>query len=335
MRLARVFGDGLESDLAFYKDDGILRLAGIQVVHRRLAYSAAPLYPPLTNNTLDYLPPLGIGYEQALFLEDLGESLLALAADAASEEVGSEEPDEHDSPLIPHERALLDIPVPMPKKVICLAGNYAEHIAEGGGKVARKDKTFPFFFMKPPTTTIRPSGAAVALPQCSPDFIDWEVELVVVIGKHVKMADPDEAAEAIAGYTVGLDMSNRRLRLNPKREKQSRAEFHEWLCGKWHDGFAPIGPCVVAADQYFDPMNAGIRLSVNGQLMQESNTSNMIFDVFELVSYASSIMTLEPGDLIMTGTPSGVGDSRGIYLKRGDVIEATIDGIGTLKAPIG
>jgi 2-keto-4-pentenoate hydratase/2-oxohepta-3-ene-1,7-dioic acid hydratase in catechol pathway len=156
----------------------------------------------------------------------------------------------------------------------------------------------------------------------------------VVIGTYAKDISPDDADEVIAGYTIGLDMSNRQLRLNPNRIEQSRTAFHEWLCGKWHDGFAPIGPCIVPNDETFDPTEVDISLAVNGQVMQQSNTSNMVFDVYEIVSYASKIMTLEPGDMIMTGTPSGVGAARGIYLRSGDHISATIEGIGTLEVEI-
>jgi 2-keto-4-pentenoate hydratase/2-oxohepta-3-ene-1,7-dioic acid hydratase in catechol pathway len=228
----------------------------------------------------------------------------------------------------------LDIPIPMPNKVICLAVNYAEHAAETGGKTLAKSETFPFFFMKPPSTTVRASRSGVALPDNSPDSIDWEVELTAVIGTYAKNVSPEEAKTVIGAYTVGLDMSNRKLRLNPKRAQQDRTAFHEWLCGKWHDGFAPIGPCIVAADGDFDPTSRGISLSVNDEMMQDSNTRNMNFDVYELVSYASQIMTLEPGDIVMTGTPSGVGVSSNRFLKRGDKIAASVEGIGVLEATI-
>ncbi|MHB0878133.1 MAG: fumarylacetoacetate hydrolase family protein [Anaerolineae bacterium] len=325
MRLTRIVSDHGESELAFYYDDEVVPVSVVQSLQRQFVYGGTPLYGPLGDNPLALLPPNWSAFRQACLLDGLATA--SLEAD--------EDEDEQMAPIsIPMDEVIFDTPVPMPNKVICLAGNYAEHIAEGGGKVTPKEKTFPFFFMKPPTTTIRASGTGVALPQQSAEYIDWEIELTVVIGDYLKYVSPEEAREGIAGYTVGLDMSNRRLRLNPDRLQQDRTAFHEWLCGKWHDGFAPIGPCVVAADEGFDPTNADLELTVNGDVMQKSNTSKMVFDVYELVSYASSVMTLEPGDLIMTGTPSGVGDSRNRYLRSGDVIEATIEGIGTLVAHI-
>ena len=317
MRLCRLISDTNQIQLGFFYDDYVIPAITVHEALRIAAYGAIPLFPSPDDNTLKYLPPNWDNYRLLNYLATMADTLA------------------HEEDLqVPLEDVYFDIPVPMPNKVICLAGNYAEHIAESGGKAAKKEETFPFFFMKPPSTTIRASGTAVALPATSPDFIDWEVELVAVIGSYVKDIPVEQAKDAIAGYTIGLDMSNRRLRLNPNRVQQDRTAYHEWLCGKWHDGFAPIGPCIVAADDEFDPMNCAISLAVNGEVMQDSNTKNMVFDVYELVSYASKIMTLEPGDLIMTGTPSGVGDARGRYLKSEDRIEASIEGIGTLKVQI-
>jgi 2,4-diketo-3-deoxy-L-fuconate hydrolase len=289
----------------------------VQRINHLAAYGALPLLPNPSPDLLDYLPPNWANYQILRQLE------LLAGLDEADEDL-----------RISVDEVWMDIPVPMPRKLLCLAGNYEEHVREGGGKPADKESTFPFFFMKPPTTTVRPTGSAVALPAFSPEHIDWEVELTVVIGTYAKDISPDDADEVIAGYTIGLDMSNRQLRLNPNRIEQSRTAFHEWLCGKWHDGFAPIGPCIVPNDETFDPTEVDISLAVNGQVMQQSNTSNMVFDVYEIVSYASKIMTLEPGDMIMTGTPSGVGAARGIYLRSGDHISATIEGIGTLEVEI-
>lgn len=317
MRLCRLISDTNQVQLGFFYNDYVVPAAAVHEMLRTAAYGTAPLLPPPHDNPLKYLPPNWDNYRLLNYLATMADTL------------GDEE-----DLQVPLENVYFDTPVPMPNKVICLAGNYAEHIAESGGKAVKKEETFPFFFMKPPSTTIRASGTAVALPATSPDFIDWEVELVAVIGSYVKDISPEQARDIIAGYTIGLDMSNRRLRLNPKRVQQDRTAYHEWLCGKWHDGFAPIGPCIVAADDEFDPMNRAISLAVNGEVMQDSNTKNMVFNVYELVSYASKIMTLEPGDLIMTGTPSGVGDARGRYLKSEDHIEASIEGIGTLEVQI-
>lgn len=317
MKLCRIIDDQGRSRLGLYHDDYVVPATIAHEVYRQAGYGASPLFPPPGDNALDWLPPNWANYA-------LMDALATIA-----EQVGDE-----DEMIIPIDEVYFDIPTPMPNKVICLAGNYSEHIREGGGQVAEKARTFPFFFMKPPTTTIRASGSGVATPATSPDFIDWEVELVVVMGAYTKDVTPEEARKMIAGYTVGLDMSNRRLRLNPDRAEQERTAFHEWLCGKWHDGFAPVGPCIVPADDDFDPMDCRISLSVNGELMQDSNTGAMVFDVYELVSHASRIMTLEPGDMIMTGTPSGVGAARDRYLRPNDLLEATIEGIGTLEVSI-
>ncbi len=313
MRLCRIKHHDAPSSPAFYYDDYVVPVPVLSALNFSAAYGGMPLFPEPSGDLLSSLPPNWPSFKVLQHLE--------LLADFS----------EDSDLMVPLDDLWLDTPIPMPKKVICLAGNYAEHISEGGGKPVGKDQTFPFFFMKPPTTTIRPGGTAVALPATSPDHIDWEVELTVVIGEYVKDISPEEADDAIAGFTVGLDMSNRRLRLNPDRIQQDRTAFHEWLCGKWHDGFAPIGPCIVPNDGELDPSELEITLSVNDEVMQASNTGNMVFDVYELVSYASKIMTLEPGDIIMTGTPSGVGAARDLYLKSQDHIQATIEGIGTLE----
>ena len=313
MRLCRIHQGFEDVVLAFYYDDYAVPVQAVYGLYRGLGYGSAPLFPCPKGNPLAYLPPNWEAFGHLSLLAGLAE----MTGDDEELRVSLDE-------------TWLATPIPLPNKVICLAGNYAEHVEEGGGTPPGKEETFPFFFMKPPSTTVRPAGSAVALPGNSPDHIDWEVELGVVIGSYVKNITPDEADEAIAGYTIGLDMSNRRLRLNPNRKDSDRVAFHEWLCGKWHDGFAPIGPCLVPAEEDFDPMDLDISLSVNGEVMQDSNTENMIFDVWELVSYASQIMSLEPGDIILTGTPSGVGDAKGRYLKQGDLIEATIESIGTL-----
>jgi len=320
VRLCRISNELGSTVLGLYHDKYVIPINTLHYVYNNTGYSALPLIPCPGDNPLPFLPPHWSNLRHLQWLDNVAEVIEARGAET------------QESISISIEEALIDIPVPMPNKLLCLAGNYAEHVAESGGKPLGKTDTFPFFFMKPPTTTVRPSGSVVALPETSPDNIDWEVELTVVIGAHAKNIEPEDARHVIAGYTIGLDISNRRLRLNPNRVEQPNTGFFEWLNGKWHDGFAPIGPCIRVADDAFDPTSADISLSVNGQKMQDSNTSNMVFNVYELVSYASKIMTLEPGDLMMTGTPSGVGASREIYLRSGDHLEATIQGIGTLEA---
>jgi len=225
------------------------------------------------------------------------------------------------------------VPVANPKKVILLAGNYAEHIREQGGQAAEREQTFPYFFWKPPSTTLTNPGDPIVLPAISPEHVDWEAELGVIIGRQARNVPEHKALEYVAGYTVCNDVSDRNFKLQPKRQLRERDRFFDWLHGKWHDTFLPMGPCVLAAGPDVDPQQMAIRLRVNGKAMQDGSTSQMIFPVAALISILSSFMTLERGDIISTGTPSGVGHGRKppIYLRAGDVVEAEIEGIGVLR----
>jgi len=224
-------------------------------------------------------------------------------------------------------------PIQRPGKILCLAGNYMEHIKEGGRAFAGKEKMAPRVFMKPSTTIIG-NGDSIMLPKIG-NKIDWEAELAVVIGKKGKYIKSEDAYDYIAGYTIMNDVSERELIIeNDYREPSEWNKFFDWLNGKWMDTFAPMGPCLVTKDEIPDPHDLGIRLKVNGQIKQDSNTGNMIFSIPELVEFISRIMTLEPGDIIATGTPEGTGHAIGQFLKNGDVVEVEIDGIGMLKSPV-
>jgi len=188
--------------------------------------------------------------------------------------------------------------------------------------------------MKPPSTTLTHPGDPVILPRISPDHIDWECELGVVIGRRCRGVPEDTALDYVAGYTVVNDISDRRFQPNPNRTPRDRDRFFDWLHGKWHDTFCPMGPCILTADTVDDPQALSLQLSVNGELKQDGSTAEMIFPVAAIVSFLSQLVTLEPGDIIATGTPSGVGSPSGTYLKPGDVIRATISGIGTLENPV-
>ncbi len=229
--------------------------------------------------------------------------------------------------------AKIKAPIARPGKILCLAGNYAEHIREAGRDVAGKEKMAPRVFMKPATCVIG-HGDTIKIPKVG-NKIDWEAEMGVVIGKQGKYIKADEAYEYIAGYTVVNDVSERELIIEADREPSEWNNFFDWLNGKWMDTFAPMGPCIVTKDEISDPQNLGIRLKVNDKIKQNSNTGNMIFNIAELVEFASRIMTLEPGDVIATGTPEGVGSSTGEFLKDGDLVEVEIDEIGILKNPVG
>jgi 2,4-didehydro-3-deoxy-L-rhamnonate hydrolase len=238
------------------------------------------------------------------------------------------------SARVPTAKAHLLVPIPRPSKILLLAGNYAEHIREGGGVAAERAETFPYVFMKPPTTTLTDPGQPVKIPTISPGAIDWELELAVVIGRKAKGVKEADALSVVAGYTVVNDISNRKFRPNPGRKKREKDVFFDWLHGKWHDGFCPCGPCVTSADAVPDPQALEMKLSVSGQVKQDASTELMVFPVAALIEFISSFVTLEPGDIISTGTPSGVGNATGTYLKPGDVMEASIAGIGTLVTPL-
>lgn len=226
------------------------------------------------------------------------------------------------------------VPIPRPAKLFLLAGNYADHIKEGGGVAAERAETFPYVFMKPPTTTLTDPGQPVKIPTISPNHIDWELELAVVIGRKCKGVKEADALQHVAGYTVINDISNRKFKPNPGRKQREKDSFFDWLHGKWHDSFCPCGPCITSADAIADPQKLAMKLSVNGKTKQDASTGLQIFPVAAVIDFISSFVTLEPGDIISTGTPAGVGNTTGDYLKAGDRIEASIASIGTLNSPV-
>src|SRR5205085_1659974 len=193
----------------------------------------------------------------------------------------------------PAANARLHAPIPDPSKIVCIGLNYRDHAIEGGKAIP----TEPVVFAKFPNTLVG-HGSAIHLPAIS-QKVDYEAELVVVIGRKAKQVEESEALQYVAGYTIGHDVS--------ARDWQFRGDERQWTVGKTFDTFAPMGPHLVTADEVPDPQNLPIRLRLNGQVMQESNTKEFIFSVPVLIAHLSKIMTLEPGDLIFTGTPKGVG----------------------------
>ncbi len=222
-------------------------------------------------------------------------------------------------------------PIPKPNKLLLLAGNYAKHIEEGGENAVERAQTYPYVFMKPASTTLNRHGGEIPIPAVSPDNIDWECELGVVIGKKVKDVSEAEALDFVAGYTVVNDISDRDFRPNPNRKERSRDKFFDWQHGKWHDGSCPVGPCIATPATISDPQNLPLKLTVNGEVHQDASTALQIFPVAAVIEFISSFVTLEPGDIISTGTAAGVGHAKGIHLKAGDQVEASIGGIGILK----
>jgi len=210
-------------------------------------------------------------------------------------------------------------PVPDPEKVICIGLNYADHAAESGSPIPDE----PVVFNKFPTA-VSAHGDAIVLPKLS-SKVDYEAELVVVIGRQGRHIPREEAFEYVAGYTCGHDVS--------ARDWQLAKPGGQWLLGKTFDTFAPFGPELVTGDEVGDPSSLDIRLRLNGETMQHSNTDQLIFPIDRLVAYISGVCTLRPGDVIFTGTPPGVGFARKppVLLKPGDAVEVEIEKIGVLR----
>ena len=222
-------------------------------------------------------------------------------------------------------------PVPRPNKLLLLAGNYAKHIEEGGEIAVERAQTYPYVFMKPASTTLNRHGGEIPIPVVSPDNIDWECELGVVIGKKAKGLSEAEALDYVAGYTVVNDISDRGFRPNPNRAERDRDKFFDWQHGKWHDGSCPVGPCVACPESIPDPQVLPLKLTVNSEVHQDASTAMQIFPVAAVIEFISSFVTLEPGDIISTGTAAGVGHAKGVHLQAGDQVEARIEGIGVLR----
>ena len=216
----------------------------------------------------------------------------------------------------------IQAPIDNPEKIICIGLNYADHAAESGMPIPDE----PIVFSKYSSSIIGPDENIVA-PSASSQ-VDYEVELVVVIGKRGRNIPEEDALDHVAGYMVGHDVS--------ARDYQLEKPGAQWMMGKTFDTFAPIGPDLVTTDDVPDPHNLGIRCILNGETVQDSNTSQLIFDVPKLVAYLSHVLTLAPGDLIFTGTPPGVGMGREpqLWLKHGDHVICEIDGLGRLENPV-
>lgn len=208
-------------------------------------------------------------------------------------------------------------PVPRPGKIVCVGLNYRDHAAETGKPVP----TEPVLFAKFANSVVA-DGATVAIPAATNE-VDWEAELGVVVGRRATRVDVADALDHVAGYTCLNDLSARDLQRSTS----------QWTRGKAIDGFLPMGPCLVTADEVPDPQNLAISCTVNGTLAQRSNTREMVFGVAELVSFISQTMTLDPGDVIATGTPPGVGMARTPpwFLRPGDEVVVEIERLGRLS----
>lgn len=213
-------------------------------------------------------------------------------------------------------------PIPNPEKVICIGLNYVDHAKEGGSPIPSEPIVFSKF-----SSAIGAPGDPIVLPRSSAE-VDYEAEFVVVIGRSGRHISKERALEHVAGLCCGNDIS--------ARDWQLRKPCGQWLLGKSFDSFAPYGPALVTIDEVAEPGNLRIQLRLNGKTMQDSNTSELIFPIEELVAYVSDVCTLTPGDLIFTGTPAGIGATRKppVFLQAGDTLDVEIEHLGTLRNPV-
>lgn len=246
-----------------------------------------------------------------------GEDSLAMAREAAEFALQHGNSDSEPKMVYSRSEVKLAAPVPKPGKIICVGHNYREHILE----MKREIPPYPVIFAKFANTVIGPEDPIPYFPITQK--LDYEAEFTFVMGKRARNVKQDEALDYVAGYTIVNDVSARDL--------QSRTL--QWLQGKTLDGSAPMGPWLITRDELQNPHELEIFLTVNGEERQRSNTKNLVFNVNFLVEFLSGIMTLEPGDVICTGTPGGVGVARDpqIFLKDGDVVRVEVERIGALE----
>jgi 2,4-diketo-3-deoxy-L-fuconate hydrolase len=263
----------------------------------------------ILNDTQYSVAAFGEDYDEAFFAND---GLARLAAFVQT--------NEGQLPVVAASERL-GPPVARPSKILCIGLNYADHAQETGATPPAE----PVLFMKSTTAYVGPNDDII-IPKNSTKT-DWEVELAVVIGKRASYVEEAEALEYVAGYVLHNDVSEREFQLE---------RSGTWDKGKGCDTFAPVGPFLATPDELGDIDNLRLWLTVNGQMMQDGTTANLIFKIPFLISYVSQFMTLLPGDIISTGTPAGVGlgFKPPIYLKPGDVVELGIDGLGTSRQQV-
>lgn len=275
-------------------------------------------------------PRPGLHLEKRIVLLDDYATLLEVieAGDTALAALRAAHSDADTRPGIDFNLDQLLAPIPRPRKnIFCVGMNYAAHARESliAKGLEPKLPEHAVFFTKPPTAVNHPTGEIVIDPAVSSN-LDWEVELGVVIGRGGKNIRREDAMQHVWGYTVINDVSARDL----------QTRHQQFFKGKSLDGSCPMGPCIVTADEIANPHTLLVRLRINGEIKQESSTSDLIFDIPTLIEVLSSGMTLEPGDIIATGTPEGVGFARtpAEFLRPGDMMETEIEGIGVLRNPV-
>ena len=219
-------------------------------------------------------------------------------------------------------------PLLYPGKILCAGANYFDHLAEMGMPGAKKEDQRLFFFMKPPRNAVVGPGKTVHMPIGTQAF-DWEIELAAVIGRSARNVSVQDALSHVAAYTVAIDFSAR----DHNRAPETFYKL-DWVAGKANDTCCPLGPRLVPASAIPNPQDIGLKLWVNGELKQDGRSNQMIFSIAEQIATASRIMTLDPGDVLLTGTPAGVGVPKQTFLKVGDEVDAEIEGIGRLSVTI-
>ena len=255
--------------------------------------------------------PLGLTADEVLRCYDLASEFVRFASDAV---------DGGQLPMVSRDDVKIEAPVPRPSKIICIGLNYLDHVKESGAEIPKSPLIFSKF-----NTCVAASEVPIALPASS-EQVDFEAELAVVIGRHAKNIKLADAMDHVFGYTNFNDVSARDMQFADG----------QWQRGKSCDTFAPFGEFVATKDEVPDPHSLRIQFRLNGETMQNSNTNQLIFKIPELVEYLSRSITLEPGDIIATGTPPGVGFARKppVFLSDGDVCEVEIDGLGILINPV-
>lgn len=277
----------------------------------RLRGAQAPRLAVLVGDDLQEVPGPEGALDIAHILRGRSEALASIAAAV------------HGVPRRPFELGELLPPIATPPKVICVGQNYAAHAAESRVEAP----TEPVIFSKFSSALIGPADA-VHLPRVAPNRVDYEAELAIVIGAAGRDVSAADAMTLVGGYTVANDIS--------ARDWQLKKPAGQWLLGKSFDTFLPLGPAVVSADEVPDPTSLHIVCRIAGETLQDDVVGHMIFDIPTLISYVSQVATLEPGDVLLTGTPAGVGQSRvpPRWLQPGEVLETEISGIGLLRNPI-
>lgn len=224
-------------------------------------------------------------------------------------------------------------PIQWPRKVICAGVNYRRHIREMGGEVPSSN-WHPFFFLKPPTTTVIGPTDPIRIKADDTARYDWEAELAVVIGRGGRDIPESEALSHVAGYAVANDITARGHHRRDEAAIPAKAFLYDWFGSKAIDCSLPLGPGITPDFLIPDPQDLRLRLWINDKLQQDETTEDMICTIAELVAAASAVTTLEPGDVIATGTPAGVGAGRGLQLRPGDTVRTSIDGLGELINPV-